>query len=65
MIIGVWVKEQLQVERMSGIPSNQLKQEGGENVQERGEVILNFANGILSVTEGFLARVREEKRGID
>lgn len=44
---------------MSGIPSNQLKQEGGEKVQERREVIVNFANARLSVTEGFLAKVRE------
>lgn len=58
VIIGVWVKEQPQVERVSGIPSNQLKQEDRENVQERGEVILNFANGRSSGTEGFLTRVR-------
>lgn len=44
---------------MSGIPSNQLKQEGGEKVQERGEVIVNFANVRLSITQGFLAKIRE------
>lgn len=59
MIIGVGVKEQPQIERISGMPSNQLKQEGGKKVQEREEVIVHFANDRLSVTKVFLARVRE------
>ena len=41
------------------MPSNQLKQEGGKKVQEREEVIVNFANDRFSVTKVFLARVRE------
>ena len=44
------------VERLA---SNQLEQEGGRNVQERNEIIEDFANYRLSVTEGSLEGVRE------